>query len=181
MQESTSIQTRVGTASQPHFATTAEYEAWQASLPVKTCRTCGTLRPIHQFFRDWRSPARFRPDCKLCHSRRTHGTRGNERPPAAPPAATAPPPPPPTPADPAPEPPLSQRGRRRRRMDLGIAIAHSTCRPGERRTYEEIAAYANVTPEAIRRLERQALAKLRPHLAAALQSLGLKLREVTLP
>ena len=47
-----------------------------------------------------------------------------------------------------------------RRVDLGIAIAHSLCKKGQVRTLEEIAAYANTSREAIASIERKALRKL---------------------
>jgi DNA-directed RNA polymerase sigma subunit (sigma70/sigma32) len=49
------------------------------------------------------------------------------------------------------------------RIDLGLDILRAT-RPGEH-TCEEIAAYADLTPNRVRQIERAALAKLRRELS----------------
>jgi hypothetical protein len=66
------------------------------------------------------------------------------------------------------------------RVDLGIAIAHATCPPGHCRTLEEIAAYADVSREAIRLIEEQALCKVRRRYAELIKELGLTEEEVAL-
>jgi hypothetical protein len=48
-----------------------------------------------------------------------------------------------------------------RRIDLGLAIAQATCPPGYCRSCEEIAAFTGLTVDAVRKIERRALAKLR--------------------
>lgn len=48
---------------------------------------------------------------------------------------------------------------------LGIAIAHVTCMPGQRRTTVEIAAYADCSPSYIQKIEQKAMRKLRKRLA----------------
>jgi len=49
-------------------------------------------------------------------------------------------------------------------IDLGIAIAHATTRPGQRRTHREIAAYCGCTWANIWLIEQRALHKLRKRL-----------------
>lgn len=61
-----------------------------------------------------------------------------------------------------------------RRIDLGIAILQATTPPGVCRTAEEIAAYANVAPEVIEEIEREALRKLNARALALLAQAGLK-------
>jgi hypothetical protein len=65
-----------------------------------------------------------------------------------------------------------------RRASLGIAIAHATCPPGRWRTVEELAAYANMSPRAMLRIERKALEKVRTQVEALLRAAGATLKEV---
>jgi DNA-directed RNA polymerase sigma subunit (sigma70/sigma32) len=66
------------------------------------------------------------------------------------------------------------------RIALGIAIAHATCPAGHSRSREEIAAYADVSVEAIRRIEQQALRKVRERVEELLREANVDLREVRL-
>jgi hypothetical protein len=50
------------------------------------------------------------------------------------------------------------------RTDLGLAISGATLAPGKTRTLDEIAAYCDVTKEAVRAMEVRALQKLRKRL-----------------
>jgi len=59
------------------------------------------------------------------------------------------------------EPPL----KRKTEIALGIAIEHATTAKGQRRTLAEIAAYANCSAEAISKIERRTLQKVREALA----------------
>ena len=49
-------------------------------------------------------------------------------------------------------------------VTLGIAISGALLKPNETRTLEEIAAYAGVTRQAIKAIEKKALGKLRRKL-----------------
>jgi hypothetical protein len=69
---------------------------------------------------------------------------------------------------------------REQRISLGIAIAHATCAPGQRRTLDEIAAYAGASAETIRLIEEQALCKVRREFAKVLRHLDLTPEEVKL-
>lgn len=50
------------------------------------------------------------------------------------------------------------------RIDLGIAIAHATTKPGQRRSLREIAAYCDCVYANIWLIEQTALHKLRKRL-----------------
>lgn len=55
--------------------------------------------------------------------------------------------------------------KRTARVNLGIAVAHRSCQPGEVRTLREIAAFCDVHWNAIYAIELGALQKLRKRLA----------------
>lgn len=55
------------------------------------------------------------------------------------------------------------------RLDLGLAISRLSMQPGQTRTLEEIAAYCECTREAIRKIEKSALAKMKARLQIELQ------------
>lgn len=60
---------------------------------------------------------------------------------------------------------LPQQGpQKTARVTLGIAIAHALCKPGERRTTREIAAFCGCHHNAIFGIELKALQKLRKRL-----------------
>ena len=52
----------------------------------------------------------------------------------------------------------------RKRIDLGIAIAHATTMPGQRRSLAEIAAYCGCSRQNISVIEQKALRTLRRKL-----------------
>jgi len=56
------------------------------------------------------------------------------------------------------------RAEREHRTDLGLAIAHAACLPGQRRTLEEIASFCACRNQNIRQIEQRALRKLRKAL-----------------
>ncbi len=57
---------------------------------------------------------------------------------------------------------------REERINLGIAIAHATTMPRQRRTLAEIGLYADCSKETIRKIEFEALKKVRHRLQAIL-------------
>lgn len=50
-------------------------------------------------------------------------------------------------------------------VNLGIAVAHATCRPGQVRTLREIAAFCECHWQAIYHIEQKTLQKLRKRLS----------------
>ncbi len=58
---------------------------------------------------------------------------------------------------------------REERINLGISIAHATTMPGQRRTLAEIGYYADCSKETVRKIEKEALLKLRHRLQQMLE------------
>lgn len=50
------------------------------------------------------------------------------------------------------------------RIDLGLAVLSTVAKPGEPLTWEDVAAWCDCHPEAIRQIERRALQKVRRRL-----------------
>lgn len=65
-------------------------------------------------------------------------------------------------------------------VDLGIAVAHTLTKPGQRRELWEIAAFAGCSKQAISQIEQKALAKLRHRLRED-PALADALREILAP
>jgi hypothetical protein len=124
---------------------------------TRRCRKCRETLPIDDFAQDARHRSRHRRVCKWCEalleSRRDQRRDALNLPDELIPRYSA---------------------LREARIDLGIAIAHATCPPGQCRTREEIAAYTGLTLEAVRRIEVRALWKMRLRARKALQALGLE-------
>lgn len=119
----------------------------------QTCQRCAKLLPLGAFRRDARCQSGRRSVCKTCASFRGHRPRDLNVPDEHIPHFTT---------------------LRDRRIDLGIAIAHATCAPGECRTREEIAAYTGLTVEAVRQIELRALARMRTRAWDLLVATGLQ-------
>ena len=66
------------------------------------------------------------------------------------------------------------RDAKRLRIDLGIAIAHATTLPGQRRTFDEIAAYCGCSRQAIQQIEIRAFNKIRSRLQEHARDWGIK-------
>jgi hypothetical protein len=64
------------------------------------------------------------------------------------------------------------------RVSVGLAVAHATCPSGHCRSRAEIAAYAGISAESIRRIEQSALAKIRQGVKALLTEAEISLLEV---
>ena len=112
------------------------------------------------FYRAPRGRLLGRPDCKQCVSRKAaqQWRQRHPRPMPEPVAAEG----------------LPKSGSSKSdRVDLGIAIAHATCEPGQRRTCEEIAAYAGVSTPAIYAIEQRALGKMHRRMVQILAELEL--------
>jgi hypothetical protein len=127
----------------------------KASTPQRRrCQNCRKRRPMAEFAREARGHEEQVAVCQACLAalRAERRERGEESPLVLP----------------------CFSERRRHRIDLGIAIAHATCAPGHCRSLEELAAYSGVTVEAMRRIERRALAKMRKQAKGLLEALGLE-------
>jgi hypothetical protein len=125
----------------------------------RRCPKCHETLPITDFLEDDRCRAGHRRDCKRCEARRDEKREGDPRRAALNlPDKLIP----------------RYSALREERIDLGIAIAHATCPPGQCRTREEIAAYTGLTLEAVRRIEVRALWKMRLRARKALEALGLE-------
>ena len=60
------------------------------------------------------------------------------------------------------------------RINLGIAIAHATCMPGQVRTLQDIADFADCKRQNIQQIEARALRRIRPALIQIAKELGLR-------
>jgi hypothetical protein len=136
----------------------------QPQVPAgsKQCRHCREVRPMRSFAGDTRCRDGRATVCNDCQ-----GAVRSERVGEAPASL---------------ENPDELLGRntleKEQRTALGIAIAYATCPPGHCRSRQELAAYAEVSVEAIRLIESRALEKVQTRVAAVLLETGYTLREV---
>lgn len=125
----------------------------------RRCPKCRETLPITDFLEDLRCRAGHRRHCKRCEARLDDKREREQR----------------REALNLPDKLIPRHSAlREERIDLGIAIAHATCPPGQCRTREEIAAYTGLTLEAVRRIEVRALWKMRLRARKALEALGLE-------
>jgi len=128
----------------------------------KQCRHCREVRPMRSFAEDSRCRDGRASICQDCQ-RAVRAERVDEAPASL---------------ETRDELLGSNTAEKELRTALGIAIAHATCPPGHHRTRFEIAAYAEVSPEAIRRIELQALEKVRRQIERVLEGTDYSLGEV---
>jgi hypothetical protein len=123
----------------------------------RRCPRCRETLPISDFLEDFRCQSGHRRTCRRCEAQ-VEARREQRRAALNLPDKLIP----------------RYSTLREERIDLGIAIAHATCPPGQCRTREEIAAYTGLSVEGVRRIEVRALWKMRLRARKALEALGLE-------